>query len=36
MDPERWQQISKVFQAALEREADVRSAFLDKACDGDA
>jgi predicted RNA-binding Zn-ribbon protein involved in translation (DUF1610 family) len=36
MTPERWKQIEEVFQAALEREADQRAAFLDKACAGDA
>ncbi len=36
MDPERWQQISKLFRDALERNADERSAFLDDACNGDA
>ena len=35
MKPERWQQLDKLFQGALEREPDERSAFLDKACDGD-
>lgn len=35
MQPERWQQISRLFQAALERDADDRSAFLDEACAGD-
>ena len=35
MKPEGWQQLDKLFQGALEREPDERSAFLDKACDGD-
>ena len=35
MKPERWQQISTVFQAALERMPGQQSAFLDKACAGD-
>ena len=35
MQGERWQQISKLFQAALEREPDERPAFLDQACAGD-
>ena len=35
MKPERWQQIDRVFQAALEYEPDERAAFLDEACAGD-
>jgi len=30
--PERWQQIDKILEAALEREESERSAFLDEAC----
>ena len=30
--PERWQQIDELFRSALEREPEVRSAFLDQAC----
>jgi serine/threonine protein kinase/tetratricopeptide (TPR) repeat protein/TolB-like protein len=33
--PERWQQIDKVLQAALERPQDQRTGFLDKECAGD-
>ena len=35
MTPERWQQISGLFHAVLERDASERSAFLAQACDGD-
>jgi eukaryotic-like serine/threonine-protein kinase len=35
MTPERYQQIDKVFQAAIEREPREREAFLDEACKGD-
>src|ERR1700752_1019844 len=35
MNPERWKQIDKLFDAALEIETDKRSAFLDEACEGD-
>jgi len=35
MKPERWQQIDKILEAALERGAGERSAFLDEACVGD-
>ncbi len=35
MKPERYQKIDEVFQAALERDADQRAAFLDEACAGD-
>ena len=35
MKPERWQQISTVFQAALERGPGQQAAFLDEACAGD-
>jgi eukaryotic-like serine/threonine-protein kinase len=35
MTPERWQQIERLYQAALEREAKERSTFLDQACGGD-
>ena len=31
----RWQQIERLYQAALEREPKERSAFLDQACSGD-
>jgi serine/threonine protein kinase len=36
MTPERWQQIDKLLEQALEQEPDRRSAFLDEACHGDA
>ncbi|HJQ68441.1 MAG TPA: protein kinase [Blastocatellia bacterium] len=35
MKPERYQKIDEVFQAALERDADQRAAFLNEACAGD-
>src|SRR4030095_5171674 len=35
MTPERWHEIDRVFQAALEREPHERLAFLDEACSGD-
>jgi eukaryotic-like serine/threonine-protein kinase len=35
MNPERWQEIKKVYEAALERDAGERAAFLEKACTGD-
>ncbi len=35
MTPERWQQIDKLLEEALEREANERAAFLDQACAGD-
>jgi serine/threonine protein kinase len=35
MKPERWQQLDKLFQSALEREPEQRAAFLDGACAGD-
>ena len=34
MTPERWQQIEKLFHAALEHEGDQRTSFLDQACAG--
>jgi serine/threonine protein kinase/Tol biopolymer transport system component len=36
MTPERWQQIDEILQAALDLAPGHRSAFLDKACSGDA
>ena len=36
MNPERWQRLKELFQAALERDPASRTAFLDKACAGDA
>lgn len=35
MTPERWRQIEDLYQAALERDATERAAFLDEACAGD-
>jgi serine/threonine protein kinase/class 3 adenylate cyclase/tetratricopeptide (TPR) repeat protein len=35
MTPERWQQIERVFHAALDSDPDVRSSFLNEACAGD-
>ena len=35
MTPERWQRAKEIFQAALDRAPDERSAFLASACDGD-
>ncbi len=36
MTPSRWQEIERVYQAALERVAGERAAFLTEACRGDA
>src|SRR5437867_5877651 len=35
MKPERWQEIERLYYAALEREPDERAAFLESACAGD-
>ncbi|HEX5731258.1 MAG TPA: protein kinase [Blastocatellia bacterium] len=35
MDPERWQQLDKLLQSALDLQPDQRAAFLDQACLGD-
>src|SRR5262245_13359400 len=35
MEPDRWEQIERLYHAALEREPDARDAFLDEACAGD-
>ena len=35
MNPERWQRLKELFQAALERDPASRTSFLDKACAGD-
>ncbi|HEX8096586.1 MAG TPA: serine/threonine-protein kinase, partial [Pyrinomonadaceae bacterium] len=35
MTPDRWEQINRLFHAALGREPGQRGAFLDGACDGD-
>jgi serine/threonine protein kinase len=36
MDPDRWREIERLCQAALERPESERAAFLDQACAGDA
>src|SRR5215510_13404718 len=36
MERERWEQIERLYHAALERGPDAREAFLDDACAGDA
>ncbi len=35
MDPERWQQIDRLYHSALEREESQRANFLEEACAGD-
>jgi serine/threonine protein kinase len=35
MTPERWSRVSELFEAALEKDEQVRSAFLAEACAGD-
>ena len=35
MTPERWQSVKELFEYALERAPEERSAFLEQACDGD-
>jgi eukaryotic-like serine/threonine-protein kinase len=35
MDPERWQQIEGLYEAALEKDKNRREAFLEQACGGD-
>ncbi len=35
MDSERWERVDRLFQAALERSAGERDAFLRRACEGD-
>jgi len=35
MNPERWQQVDQLFQAALERAPEERAAFISEACGGD-
>ena len=35
MDPDRWRMIQELFEAALKREPDSRTAFLAYACGGD-
>ena len=36
MTPERWRQVTAIFHAARGREPELRSAFLDESCGGDA
>jgi serine/threonine protein kinase len=36
VNPERWQRLKEIFDAALDKDAAERSAFLDKACQSDA
>jgi hypothetical protein len=35
MDPERWEQVEEIFNAALDRPIDEREAFLTGACGDD-
>ena len=35
MEADRWEQIERLYHAALEREPEAREAFLDEACAGD-
>ena len=35
MTPERWQQVARVFQSAMEQEPSTRDAYVASACDGD-
>jgi serine/threonine protein kinase len=35
IDPERWQQIEKLYHTALEQEASQRRVFIEKVCSGD-
>jgi eukaryotic-like serine/threonine-protein kinase len=35
LDPERWQELRRLFESALEKDTAVRSAFLDEACSSD-
>jgi len=35
-DPQRWQRVKEIFEAALERRGAEREAFLEQACDGEA
>ena len=35
MNPERWQQVQKIFQAAIETHPDKRAAYLTSSCAGD-
>ena len=35
MNPERWEQISRLYERVLDEEPSARRAFVDQACDGD-
>ena len=35
MKPDRWQKVDEIFHAALQHKPDERSAFIEKACQGD-
>ena len=35
MDPERWQQVARIYHVAADREPGERAAFLAEACGGD-
>jgi hypothetical protein len=35
MEPARWEQINRLFHAAIEREPEQRATFLEQACAGD-
>ncbi len=35
MTPERWQQVKELFRSSLEQRVEERTAFLERACDGD-
>jgi hypothetical protein len=35
MTPERWQEIERIYQAALDSDPSARSEFLDQTCHGD-
>src|SRR5262245_15097784 len=35
MNPERWQQITSIFESALDRDPALRAAFVAEACAGD-
>src|SRR5262245_48113711 len=35
MDPDRWEQVERLYHAALEHEPDARGAFLVRTCGGD-
>jgi len=36
MNPERWQEVDKLFEQALDHQPEMRGVFLDEACQGDA